>query len=432
MTAPALLVAGTASGQGKTTVTAALARAARRRGQRVRCFKVGPDFIDPMILAAASGEPVYPLDLWLVGEDECRQRLARAAREADLVLVEGVMGLYDGTPSAADLARRFNLPVLAVVDAGAMAQTFGALIQGLASYRDGVELAAVVANGVASERHRELLTESLDGRWPLATLPRRDELALPERHLGLHTAADIEDLEQRLDRLADAVSDLDLTRHARSLALDEEQEEPLLRRLAGKTIAVARDRAFCFIYQANLDLLAALGADVRFFSPLSDEPVPSADAVWLPGGYPELHGETLAGNQCSRDSLYRHIDAGGSVLGECGGLLYLMDELVDKAGRTHAMAGILPGRGVMQARLAGLGPQQLDIAGPDRAVLRGHTFHYSLVETELEPLFQASSPNGRPGEMMYRQGRVLGSYFHGYWPSAPDLLPDLLLNPDRL
>jgi cobyrinic acid a,c-diamide synthase len=290
-----VLVAAIASGQGKTSVTAALARKFKREGQRVRVFKCGPDFIDPMLLERACGEKVHTLDLWMVGPQACRQRLAQAALEADVVLIEGVMGLYDGNPSAADLSREFDIPVLAVIDAGAMAQTAGAVVLGLRDYGP-VQLAGVVANRVASEGHARMVASSLRDIPLLATLPKQAQ-RLPERHLGLVTPDDVADLDAMLDALADQ---LQLDRAAWDALAPRMPAsvpaEPIPPLLAGKAVAIARDAAFCFLYPANVDVLHALGAELRFFSPLADEPVPEgADAVYLPGGYPELHGARLAG-----------------------------------------------------------------------------------------------------------------------------------------
>ncbi|WP_461482713.1 nucleotide-binding protein, partial [Porticoccus sp.] len=207
---PALLIAAPASGQGKTTLVAALARYHRRRGLKVRVFKTGPDFIDPMIHRVASGAAVHQLDLWMVGEPQCRRLLYEAACEADLILVEGVMGLFDGEPSSADLALKFGLPVAAVIDASAMAQTFGAVAQGLASYRADLSFAGVVANRVASEGHAKMLRDSLAAVPWLGGISRSAAIELPERHLGLHQAMDIDDLEQRLDAAADLLAEAPL------------------------------------------------------------------------------------------------------------------------------------------------------------------------------------------------------------------------------
>lgn len=432
-TCAALLIAAPASGQGKTTVTAALARLHARQGRRVRVFKCGPDFLDPFWHTLASGAPVHQLDLWMTGEADCRARLAQAAQEADLIIVEGVMGLYDGQPSAADLAQHFGLPILAVVDAGAMAGTFGALVYGLQHYRAGLRWAGVLANRVGSERHAGMLRESLrePQHW-LGALLRNPALTLPERHLGLVAATELSDALERLDAAADALaatplgqmSAADLQRWA--VAFPAAAAVPLGRPLQGKTVAVAQDAAFCFIYAANIECLQQLGAEVVYFSPLADGALPACDAVWLPGGYPELHAERLAANHALRDSLRAHVAQGRPVWAECGGMMALFEQLVDKEGRRHAMWGLLPGTVTMQKRLAALGPQQLLLDGQQ---LRGHTFHYSTCDTPLKPFARTTRPEGnvtaQDGEAVYVQGPVEASYFHAWFASNPALVARL-------
>lgn len=418
-----VLVAAVASGQGKTTVTAALARSLVRAGQRVRVFKCGPDFIDPMLLERACGAPVHTLDLWMVGLDECRRRLRAAAREADIVLVEGVMGLYDGTPSAADLAREFGMPVLAVIDASAMAQTAGAVARGLRDYGP-VQMAGVIANRVASAGHAQMVASSLRDIPLLGSLQRQAQ-SLPERHLGLVLPGEQPQIDAHLDALADALQLDEAAWEALPLLAPEAPEgQPVARLLGGKTIAIARDAAFAFLYPANLDTLRLLGAQLDFFSPLADEPVPAgADAVYLPGGYPELHAQTLSAASRWRASINAAHAAGLPILAECGGMMALADELTDPDGRRWPMAGLLPGVVRMQARLAGLGAQALDTpAGP----LRGHTFHYSRLETPLAPSQHTlRHPAGTPGEAVYRAGSLTASYFHGYFASNPQAVADL-------
>lgn len=459
---PAVLIAAPASGQGKTTVAIALARLHARAGRRVRVFKCGPDFLDPMWLALASGAPVHNLDLWMTGEADVRARLHAAAQDADLILVEGVMGLFDGEPSAADLARRFGLPVLAVIDASAMAGTFGALAFGLQHHRPGLPWAGVLANRVGSERHAQMLQAALtrgangDDRdaapslW-LGAVMRSEAFTLPERHLGLTVASELPDALARLDAAADALQDtplgqMDMAALAR-WAVPFEAPAPaaaLPPLLAGKTVAVARDAAFCFVYPANLDTLRALGAELVFFSPLADQALPACDAVWLPGGYPELHASALSAAVSARASLAAHVQRGLPVWAECGGMMLLFDELVDGQGTAHAMWGLLPGRVSMQTRLAGLGPQQLAlsdsaISPSDSAltqgngVLRGHTFHYSRCETALVPVAHTTPARGGaagPGEALYQLGAVRASYFHAWMPSCPAAAAALFLPTD--
>ena len=419
---PALLIAAPASGQGKTTVTAALARLHARQGRRVTVFKCGPDFLDPQIHAFASGRPCQNLDLGMCGEADARWRLARAAAESDLILIEGVMGLFDGTPSAADIAERFAIPVLALIDAGAMAQTFGAVAHGLATYRPGLPFAGVLANRVASPRHAEMLKESLSpGMGWFGALPKSGD-SLPERHLGLLQAAEIDDLEARLDKLADALqasASVDLPKPVLFADAPPPALSPLV---AGRRIAIARDAAYGFIYPANLETLQALGGELHFFSPVAGDPLPDCDAVWLPGGYPELHAEALSANAGLWQALHAHVDAGKPLLAECGGMMSLFEEIVDKSGQTHRFAGLLPGRAVMQPRLTALGAQFAELP---EGRLAGHTFHYSKSETPLLPLCRAVTADGREGEAIYRRQRLTASYVHFYFPSQPAAIAEL-------
>ena len=433
---PCVLIAAPASGQGKTTLTAALARLHARAGRRVRVFKCGPDFLDPHWHALASGSPVHQIDLWMTGEDDIRERLHAAAQEADLILLEGVMGLYDGEPSVADLARRFGLPVLAVINAASMAGTFGALAHGLQHYRPGLPWAGVLANQVGSDRHAQMLQDSLDepAHW-LGALRRDAAWALPERHLGLTMAGEIDDALQRLDAAADVLSDTplgrmsleDLRRWAVNFVPPAKPSAPP-QLLAGRKVAVARDRAFCFIYDANLDTLRALGAQVVHFSPLAGEPVPACDALWLPGGYPELHAQALGAQHGVRASLLAHVEAGRPVWAECGGMMALFDELETREGEVHAMWGLLPGRATMQKRLAALGPQQLALP---QGTLRGHTFHYSTAASSAKVLTRTARPGAEPmadaGEALYQRGSVRASYFHAWFASAPTAAASLFL-----
>jgi cobyrinic acid a,c-diamide synthase len=423
---PALLVSAPASGQGKTSVTAALARWHSRQGRRVRVFKTGPDFLDPMVLERASGAPVYQLDLWMNGEEDVRARLHAAAGEADLILVEGVMGLFDGTPSSADLAQALSLPVLAVIDGSAMAQTFGALASGLAHYRDGLQLFGVAANRIGSTHHATLLRESLpdDLQW-LGALPRDPLLALPERHLGLVSAGELSDIDARLDALADAWSVHASTTLPPRVAFAPAERADIPANLRGVRIAIARDEAFCFLYAANVELLRDAGAELRFFSPLASDSLPECDAVWLPGGYPELHLHALSQRTGLHAALRAHRDDGKPLLAECGGLLFALDSLADRDGVQVPMAGLLRGHAAMQARLAALGLQS--VALPEGA-LRGHTFHYAKATIEQAPIASAHNPNKGPSiEAVYRSGRLTASFVHFYFPSNPDAATRLFL-----
>jgi cobyrinic acid a,c-diamide synthase len=427
---PALFIAAPASGQGKTTLTAALARLHTRQGRRVQVFKCGPDFLDPQIHALVSGRPCYNLDLGMCGEDDARWRLAAAAENADLILVEGVMGLFDGDPSGADIACRFGIPVLAVIEAAAMAQTFGAIAHGLATFRPGLPFAGVLANRVGSAGHGELLRASLPaGMRFFGAVPRDEAVALPERHLGLLQAHEIGDLAARLDRVADHLAATGAAELPPAVAFPACARPSVPPLLAGRRIAIARDAAFGFIYPANCDCLCELGAELAFFSPLAGDALPACDAVWLPGGYPELHAAILAERRPLWQKLAARVAAGMPLLAECGGMLALFEQLVDGAGTRHALGGLLPGSATLRACIAALGTQSLRLPEGD---FLAHTFHYSQADTPLPPLAHGvplKARGGRQGEAVYRRGRLTASYLHLYFPSNPAATAALLSPP---
>lgn len=415
----ALFIAAPASGQGKTLTTAALAWHYRQQGKQVRVFKTGPDFLDPMILTEASGNSVGNLDQFMGSQQECQRQIAAAAQYADLILVEGVMGLYDGTPSSADMAALLGLPVLLVIDAAAMAQTFGALALGLTRYDPRLTFAGVVANRVASPRHAQMLQDSLPMGVPWwGTLAHEAGIALPERHLGLVQAGEIHDLQQRLSLAALGLPDALKTLSALpTFSPPTTTADPVItRQLAGCRLAIARDAAFSFIYPANLDTLTALGAELRFFSPLAGEPLPACDALWLPGGYPELHLERLSAQGALRTALHQHHADGKPLWAECGGMTYLAQRLISVEGAGAAMAGLIPGEAAVQPRLSALGLQVLDTPWGE---LRGHTFHYSRLSTSWEPALHARTQRDTQGEAVYRFTGLMASYLHSYFPSNP-------------
>ncbi len=416
---PALLISAPASGQGKTTVTAAMARFHRSRGRKVRVFKAGPDFLDPMILQQASGYPVYQLDLWMVGQAHCQQLLYQAAATADLILIEGVMGLFDGEPSSADLSAAFGIPVLAVIDATAMAQTFGAVAHGLATYQPTCKIAGVLANRAGSLVHEEMLRESLPNNlaW-FGALPRHEKGNLPSRHLGLVQAKEINNLEHSLDQLADNLSTTGLDKLPSDVVFNASGALPdQLPSLEGIRIAVASDAAFSFIYQANLDLLQAMGAELNFFSPLDDTVLPEVDSLYLPGGYPELHLEKLMANHDIHNAIHAHYAAGKPIVAECGGMLYLLTTLTDCDGKSARLLDLFPGKATMQTHLVNLG---LHAATFPQGELRGHTFHHSQLETDVQPsAYTQPTRKGLRSEALFSLGRLTASYMHWYLPSNP-------------
>lgn len=423
---PALLISAPASGQGKTTVTAALAAYHRSQGRTVRVFKTGPDFIDPTLLEQASGHPVYQLDLWMGGEEHCRALLYQAAENADLILVEGVMGLFDGVPSSADLARQFGIPVLAVIDASAMAQTFAALAYGLSQLDAAVPFFGVIANRVGSARHTAMLTERLPAALKLCgALPRAAEIALPERHLGLMQAAELPDIGQRIAHAAQLWAEHADTGLPPAVAFAPAAPHSVARELDGVKIAVARDAAFSFLYRANLDTLTALGAQLCFFSPIDDARLPEADSLYLPGGYPELHLPKLAGNITMLDAIRAHHAAQKPILAECGGMLYALRTLADTSEKPENLLGLIDGDAVMQPRFTALALQSVELP---QGTLRGHTFHYSRLQTRLAPCARGACPNsGATSEAVYQQRRLTASYIHFYFPSNPAAVARLFL-----
>ena len=415
---PALFISAPASNHGKTTVTAALARHHRSQGRKVVVFKTGPDFLDPMILQRASGNVVQQLDLWLVGEAACRQMLYDAAGKADLMLIEGVMGLFDGTPCSADVAERFGIPVVAVINATGLAQTIGAIAAGLACYRPAVTLAGVLANSVASDRHEEMLQQGMPAAIRYLGGVRRNALfALPRQHLGLLPAAAVSDLDARLDALAACIAPLAIAALPADIEFTDADYAPPPPLLQGLRIGVARDEAFSFLYPANLALLESMGAALHFFSPLTDAVLPEVDSIYVPGGFPELHLAALQNNRAMHAALHAHVAAGKPLYAECGGLLYLLESLTDKTGQQAAMTALLPGSAQMHGKLQGLGYQTAPM--PEGA-LRAHTFHYSQISMRLAPaalgerLFNTSA-----GEAIYQVGRLTATYLHCYFPSNP-------------
>ncbi len=429
---PALFITAPASGQGKTTITAALARMLKRQGKIVRVFKTGPDFLDPQILAQASGEHVEQLDLWMAGENYCRYQFYQAAQEADLIIVEGAMGMFDGDPSSADLAATFNIPMAIVMDVKGMAQTAAAIAMGLANYRDDIQVAGLIANSCSTERHRQLIEDALPDSLPLlATLARSESVALPERHLGLVQASEVRaELEQRFNAGADWLVDAGLENILERFSNVEFKpailpiEQPLLQ---DKIIAIAKDEAFSFIYQANLLFLKELGATLKFFSPLHDKEMPAADALWLPGGYPELHAKKLAENTSMLNSIRLFSEQNKPILAECGGFLYCLEELTDLNDETHVMLNILAGQGAMKGKR---GCQGMQTAIFPEGEIRAHAHHRSRSFNMPEALsYGRRQRHPAPGEAVYRHNNLNASYLHLFFPSNPKAI-SRLFNPE--
>ena len=418
-----LILAAPASGSGKTTVTLALLRALSDRGLPIRAAKSGPDYIDPRFHEAACGRPCLNLDAWAMSP----ARIAALATGAPgPLLIEGAMGLFDGAPpdgcgATADLARILGLPVILVIDAARMAQSVAPLALGFARHDPAVRIAGVILNRTGSPRHAATLTRALapTGLPVLGALPRQDDLVLPSRHLGLVQAEERADLEAFIARAARYAADhLDLAAIAQAFApmRYRHDTDALPTRLAppAQRIAIAQDRAFAFAYPHLLSDWQTAGATLSVFSPLADEPVPPADLVILPGGYPELHAGPLAAAGTFLESLRRAAET-TDVYGECGGYMVLGEALVDAAGRNHAMAGLLPlATSFAQPRLH-LGYRHLSAdAGPFPGRWRGHEFHYATtLHARGEPLFAAADAEGAAlPPMGLVRGRVTGSFAH--------------------
>ncbi|HEY4201380.1 MAG TPA: cobyrinate a,c-diamide synthase [Devosiaceae bacterium] len=420
--ADGFVIAAPRSGSGKTVVTLGLIAALRALGHRVAPAKTGPDYIDAAILSRVAGRPAINLDPWAMRPEHLRHLASTA--DAGLLIVEGVMGLFDGamdgTGSTGDLAAILDLPVILVVDAERQAQSIAPLVAGFANWRREVRIAGVIINRVATTRHETMLRNALAATHIpcLGTLPRRDALALPERHLGLVLPGEVAGFDAVVSAAAQAVAeyiDLDLLLTlTRPLA-----PAPAARSLPplGQHIAIARDDAFAFLYPHLLQGWREQGAELSFFSPLADQsPSATAGAVYLPGGYPELHGPALAHAANFKAGLAAARDRGALLYGECGGFMVLGETLTDKAGMTHPMTGLLPIATRIDRPRRTLGYRRLRHAGalPWPATLNGHEFHYSSGgRSALPPLFAATDATGKPlPQMGAVLGRVMGSYAH--------------------
>ncbi len=448
---PRLVLAAPASGQGKTTVAVALMRLLRDRGLRVAPFKVGPDYIDPGHHRVAASWASRNLDGWLLPHTTVAALFRRAVtgeREADVAVIEGVMGLFDGysanseAGSTAEMASLLAAPVVLVLDASAMARSAAAVVHGMNTFDSALRLAGVVLNRVAGAGHYEICREAIAalGVPVLGYLPDDLALAVPERHLGLVLAGEQTlDLERLIARAAETLEVEALLEIARSAPPLPDLPAPQPPLPAPSTpprmrIAVARDAAFDFYYEDNLDLLRDLGAEIAFFSPLADLALPEgAGAVYLGGGYPELHAEQLFVNLPLRRALRDFAAAGGPVYAECGGLMYLCEALVDARGTRHLMVGLVPGDSHLRERVT-LGYREV-LALRDSPIartgqqVRGHEFHYSVLEAPPpRPAYQRVG--GEEGEVEGTvtgpEGNVLASYIHVHFGTDPHLAERLV------
>ena len=426
------LLAGTSSGSGKTTITLGLLAGLRDKGLKVQPFKCGPDFIDPTLHKLVTGSVSHNLDLWMMGEEACRATLSRHGQGKDIAVVEGVMGMFDGgDSSSAALAKSLGLPVLLVIDAAAAAESVAAVLKGFEVLEPSVAPVAVILNRIGSERHLEMVSRAIKEHCQaelLGYLPSQVEFSVPERHLGLHLGEENPLSGGALAQLSAAVREhVDLDRLVQLAAVDVTAPCPAT--TAAQTrlrLAVARDEAFSFYYEENLQLLRQAGAELLFFSPLADEGLPAdIDALYLGGGYPELHGQRLSQNGAMRAAIRQWAEAGGPIYAECGGFLYLCESLLDQQGQTQPMVGLFPVQVRMQTRLASLGYRQLQLRrdcllGPAGTVVRGHEFHYSTIgEMPVQVARLYELQDGRLEGYGYKN--VLASYLHLHFASNPEV-----------
>lgn len=437
---PVLGVAGTHSGSGKTTVTLGLMAAFKRKGLTVQGYKVGPDFIDPGHHGSVTGRPTHNLDGWMMQPETNLSIFLRGLRGADAGVIEGVMGLFDGfsgaddTGSTARTLKELGVPAVLVVDAGSMARSAAAVVMGFARFDPELALAGVLFNRVGSKSHASMLQEAMKavpGVPLLGCLPGDEGLAIPSRHLGLITAEEHlmdEDRMNRLGRWAETHIDLERLLEGAPVfrTIPPPEEHPFDNR---ERIGLARDEAFCFYYTENLRLLEAAGAELVPFSPLRDKSLPQGlSGLYIGGGYPELHCDTLSGNRPMKKAVRAFVEAGGTVYAECGGFMYLMSTIRDLKGRTHRMAGVFPFEAVMETRLRSLGYREIttrrnSLFGPAGTRIKGHEFHYSRMiggENSHDSVYTVTGRLGlKATEEGFSAGGALGSYIHLHWGSNP-------------
>ena len=430
------LVAAPSSGSGKTTITLGLLRLFARRGMSVQPFKCGPDYLDTMLhaMAASTGNTSRPglnLDTFMASKQLVRSLFARHASTAEISVVEGVMGLFDGAEksdgSSAEIAALLGLPVIMVIDGSKMAYSAAPMLYGYKNFDPSVKIAGVIFNGVGSASHYSYLeAAAIDaGVKPLGYLPRNSAITIDERHLGLNTSAEY-DRQAVIDAMADHIEktvNIERLLEVAKIELPEVEAVPMRTERSGKVIAVARDEAFNFIYHANIEALSRYG-EVRFFSPLHDEKLPDADLVYLAGGYPELHARALAENASMRESIAGWCRSGGATYAECGGLMYLGQTLTLADGASYPMCGVLDLDTTLQEARLTLGYRKVYPTGTAGIELRGHEFHYSRISRQGQIENIAEVRNARDQQVetqLFRAANTIASYLHLYWGERDNL-----------
>jgi cobyrinic acid a,c-diamide synthase len=435
---PSFIISGTSSGSGKTTVALGLMAAFRQKGLAVQPFKCGPDFIDPGLHQLITGTVSRNLDLWMSGEPFTRATFYRNSRNADIAIVEGVMGMFDGgLSSSASLSATLGIPGILVLDVRSMAESAAAVVKGFETIRPEAAPRGVILNRIASDRHLQLVAGAIGEHCRaevLGYLPRSLEFAIPSRHLGLLTGDEAPLGPRAIRLLAETIAEhIDLDR---ILALCRnvpatENELPVAPKNKLCRIGIARDKAFCFYYEDNFDLLRAAGAELVFFSPLTDASLPAdLDGIYLGGGYPELYARQLSENQSMRGAIAEWIESDGPVYAECGGFMYLTEGIVDREGVFQPMVGTFPVRARMQEKRASLGYREVRTEapccfGPPGTVLRGHEFHYSNIDPMPDEIARIYAvDNGiREG---YACRKVLGGYMHLHFGFSPQVVREFV------
>ena len=437
----AFVIAGVSSGAGKTTVTLGLMAALRKKGLQVQPFKAGPDYIDPGHHTTLCGRPSYNLDPWMMGEKSARDTFDQAMDGADVGIVEGVMGLFDGRGggfegSSAHLTEVLGLPVILVLDAARMAGSAAAIVSGFENFHRAVRVAGVIFNRVGSDRHFSMLKEAVEthcGAKVLGCLPREEEIAIPERHLGLVVSGEMESglADDRAAKLSRLISDhisLDAILALSPLKDKGYAKEKPARREIVCRIAVAYDEAFCFYYRQNLNMLEAMGAELAYFSPVKDKSLPcGSGGIYLGGGYPELYGKTLHLNESLKNEIKSFSESGRPVYAECGGLMYLGQGLKSLDGESFEMVGVFPWHSTMLKRRKSLGYREVTAGGSCPFLekgqkIRGHEFHYSEIrhDEDVPKVYSAIDSNGERIQEGYLYKNTLASYVHLHFASNPN------------
>ncbi len=449
---PRVMIAGTNSGVGKTTVTLGIMSALVKRGMMVQGFKSGPDYIDPSHHNLVTGNASRNLDTWIMGNEVCRELFERSAIKADISVIEGVMGLYDGSidstglGSSAHLAKVLKTPVILVINAKGMAQSAGAMVLGYKEYDKGVSLAGVILNNVASQSHYDYVKKSVEETCSipvLGYLQKDKENTIQERHLGLIPSAENKSpsiLYERLGQMVLKTVDIDKLLGVANSADDFPKHKKTIFQENNRTfdvkIAVAKDEAFCFYYQDDIELLESLGAKIRFFSPLNDERIPDdVDGLFIGGGFPELYADGLMKNTIMRNAILDAAGQGTVIYGECGGMMYLLEKIIDTEGRPFKMCGVLEGTSKMENKRQGLGYVSVNALCDNPLckkgdIFRAHEFHWSRlldVPEETVFIFEKRKSNGSQcGFDGIYKDNIIASYTHVHFSSNPKLAHNLL------